>query len=246
MIRLLTYNICRGGIGRERSIAEVIRASAADVVVLQEATRPDVVRDLAAVTGMSVWAAKHGYSLGFMSRIPIARHEWDQPRGSRHAFLEIVPEGMALRVFGVHLSAVHAAWTERRRVRELAALLRSINVHQSGFHVLAGDFNALAPGELLDTRALPYRLRALMWLSGGRVRWRTIQAVLDAQYVDAFRSRDADDSGLTFPTWAPHVRLDYVFVPVAFAARVPVCRVVRDDPSVKASDHFPLLAELDC
>ena len=34
---------------------------------------------------------------------------------SRHAFLEIHPSGVVdVPVFGVHLSAVHAAWTERR------------------------------------------------------------------------------------------------------------------------------------
>ena len=49
-----------------------------------------------------------------------------------------------------------------------------------------------APGELLDFSKLPARLRALVWLSGGRVRWRTIQGVLDAGYVDAFRALQPD------------------------------------------------------
>ena len=42
---------------------------------------------------------------------------------------------------------------------ELRALLRSIAQHQEGFHVLTGDFNTLAPGELLDFKKLPARLR---------------------------------------------------------------------------------------
>src|SRR5687768_18545671 len=41
-----------------------------------------------------------------------------------YAFVEVVPEGEKLRVFGVHLSAVLAAWTEQRRMLELRALLR--------------------------------------------------------------------------------------------------------------------------
>ena len=55
----------------------------------------------------------------------------------------------------MHLSAVHAAWTERRRLVELRALLNVIAAHQDGFHVLAGDFNTLAPGEDLDVARLP-------------------------------------------------------------------------------------------
>jgi exodeoxyribonuclease-3 len=182
-------------------------------------------------------------SLAFMSRVPIVHHEWHRPRASRHAFLEIVLAGDTVRLFGLHLSAVHAAWTERRRVLELRALLKSIEKHQHGFHLLAGDFNTLAPGELLDLRQLPHRLRALVWLSGGRIRWKTVQAVLDADYVDMFRSLNGADPGFTFPTWAPHVRLDYFFVPVGALHRITYCRVVNHPRVKEASDHLPLLAE---
>jgi exodeoxyribonuclease-3 len=143
------------------------------------------------------------------------------------------------------LSAVHAAWTERRRVRELRALLKSIERHQEGFHVLAGDFNTLAPGELLDFRQLPHRLRALVWLSGGAIRWRTIQIVLDARYVDGFRVHHPGVPGFTFPTWSPHVRLDYVFLPEPFADRLKSCEIVSGEDERHASDHMPLLAEID-
>jgi endonuclease/exonuclease/phosphatase family metal-dependent hydrolase len=151
-----------------------------------------------------------------------------------------------MRVYGVHLSAVHAAWTERRRTYELRALLAAIGRRRPGFHVLTGDFNTLAPGELLDVRSLPYRLRTLVWLSGGRVRWRTIQMVLEAGYSDAFRVRHPSEPGLTFPTWDPHVRLDYIFLPERDRERVRSCAVLLEAPrAAEASDHFPLLAEIE-
>jgi endonuclease/exonuclease/phosphatase family metal-dependent hydrolase len=139
---------------------------------------------------------------------------------------------------------VHAAWTERRRFYELRALLVAVQQHQVGPHALVGDFNTLAPGELLDFRKLPARLRALVWMSGGRIRWRTIQTVLDAGYTDAFRHLQPDVIGYTFPTWDPHVRLDYLFVPRAFVERVGCCQVLSGEPVREASDHLPLLAEL--
>jgi len=243
-LRLLSYNIRRGGAGREDALLEVIRQCDPDLVVFQEATRPDVIETLAAGAAMPLWAAMPRLSLGFMSRIPIAHHEWHHPRRSRHAFLEIVPEGMEFRVFGVHLSAVFAAWTETRRVIELRALLNSIKRHQEGLHALVGDFNTVSPGELLDFSVLPQKVRATVWLSGGRIRWRTIQVVRDSGYIDVFRALHPNDPGLTLPTTTPQVRLDYLFVPEPHLSRVASCEVVRAPRAGEASDHFPLLSEL--
>lgn len=244
MIRLLSYNIRRGGAGREDALQSVISSCAPDIVVFQEATVPAVVEKLSQGCAMPHWAALPRLSVGFMSRIPIAHYEWHRPRLSRHAFLEIVPEHMAFRVFGVHLSAVFAAWTERRRVMELQSLLNSIKRHQSGVHALVGDFNTVAPGELLDFAALPQKVRATVWLSGGQIRWRTVQVVRDGGYIDAFRALHPDDPGLTLPTTTPQVRLDYLFIPAGHLACVTRCEVVRSPEAQQASDHFPLLSEI--
>jgi exodeoxyribonuclease-3 len=241
--RLLTYNIRRGGGGRIDALAAVIKSCDPDLVLLQEATDPANVQRLAAATGMVEWRAFRAQSLGFLSRRRVVGSEWVRPPISRHAFVEVVPLP-GLRLFGVHLSAVHAAWTERRRVLELRALLRSVARHQDGFHVLAGDFNTIAPGDVFEAATLPLRVRPFVWLSGGRIRWRTIQTVLDAGYVDAYRTLHPNDPGLTLPTPTPHVRLDYVFVPEVHATRVTRCDVVRADTSAVASDHFPVVADL--
>ena len=243
-LRILSYNICRGGTGKEVQLAAVIAAAEPDIVVFQEATSPAVVEQLARKTGMAQWASARRESLGFMSREKVRHFEWHHPRFSRHAFLEIDPGPHEFRIFGVHLSALYSAWTERHRVIELRALLGAIQRHQHGFHVLAGDFNTLAPGDLLDFRKLPHRLRALVWLSGGRIRWRTIQLVLDAGYVDAYRVLHGGEVGYTFPTWAPHVRLDYLFTPSAFAGRIERCEIFRHPAAPAASDHLPLAADV--
>lgn len=246
MLRLLSYNIRYGGVGRESELAAVINASKPDLVVLQEATHPDVVESIAARTGMAVWGARRGYSSAFISKVPISEYKWHAPRGLRRAFLQIDPEGLDVRIFGVHLSAVHSNWTERRRLGELRQLLASVSPYKDIFHVVAGDFNTLAPGELLEHRRLPARLRFAAWATGGRVRYKTIQMMIDNGYVDGYRSIH-DDRGYTFPTWDPHVRLDFVFLPAEFADRLSACDVISHTPGAdiaKASDHFPLSANI--
>jgi endonuclease/exonuclease/phosphatase family metal-dependent hydrolase len=243
-MKLLSYNMCRGGAGREDANAETITACAPDLVVFQEATLPAIVERLSAQTSMPYWASRPRQSLAFISRLPIAHYEWHRPRVSRHAFLEIAPADMAVRIFGVHLSAVFAAWTEQRRTYELRAMLASITRHQQGFHALVGDFNTVAPGELLDFRSLPRKVRATVWLSGGQIRWRTIQIVLDGGYADVFRMLHPSDPGLTLPPANPQVRLDYMFVPTGDIDRVGRCDVVRGGSTARASDHLPLAAEI--
>jgi exodeoxyribonuclease-3 len=246
-LRLLSYNIRYGGAGREEPIAEAVRSCDPDLVVLQEATDPSVVARVAELAQMKVWGARPQYSMGYLSKLELAHHEWHRPRGARHPFLELVPAGTDFRVFGLHLTAVHSAWTEQQRVRELRALMSGITRHQEGFHVLVGDFNALSPGERLDVKRMPPRLRVLVWLSGGarRLKQAAIQTVLDGGYVDGFRALHPDDQGFTFPTWDPHVRLDYVFLPRKYGDRIASCEVLRTPSAVRAaSDHFPLLANI--
>ena len=244
-MRLLSYNIRFGGVGREQQIASVIRDCDPDLVILQEATRPAVVEEIANAAGMKHWGAKPGYSVAFLGRVAIRDYRWQELPRLERPFLQIALENSDTMIFGVHLSAIHSNWTERRRSRELRALLECIIDHRKGFHVLTGDFNTLAPGERLDMRRLPRRLRLLALVLGGRVRYTTIQMMLDEGYIDSYRLLCTDD-GFTFPTWDPHVRLDYVFVPADNLNRVAKCEVMDEVPLVReASDHFPLLSEID-
>ena len=64
--------------------------------------------------------------------------------------------------------------------------------------------------------------------------------VLEAGYVDAYRTLHPDLPGYTMPTWDPHVRLDYAFVPSSEAGRIVGCDVVRHADAVAASDHLPV------
>jgi endonuclease/exonuclease/phosphatase family metal-dependent hydrolase len=244
-LRLLSYNIRYGGVGREKALARVIASAEPELVVLEEATRPEVVRSLAESCGMPVWGAHLGESVAFLSRTPVASFEWQRVALAKRRYLEIVLGDGRTRIFGVHLSAIHSNVTERRRTVEVHGMLRQTVAARSHFHCFAGDFNTVAAADPFDIRALPMRLRALLWIGGGPIRWTAHAAMLAAGYADAYRLLHTD-SGHTFPTWEPHVRLDYVFVPASASNAVRRCEVMREAPGVReASDHFPLLAEIE-
>ena len=95
---------------------------------------------------------------------------------------------------------------------------------------------------------MPAWIRGMVWLSGRDIARSTIEMMKDDGYAEAWRTLHSDldnEPGYTFPVWNPHVRLDYVFTPAAYASRFSACEV-RTTPRVArtASDHFPLLVEL--
>jgi exodeoxyribonuclease III len=247
ILKLLSYNIRFGGLGRQDALAQVIRDKSPDLVVFQEAIHPEVVAELAQLTELPFWAARKGHSIGYISRKEISYHEWHYPVGARHSFLEIVPADSDARIFGLHLSARFSKWDERRRAREIWSLLQGIKRHQEGFHVLVGDFNTLAPGEILDINRMPAWIRALIWVSGRKLQRETIQLMLDNGYRDCYRTLHKEEHGYTFPTWDPHVRLDYCFIPNAFVDRLVACDVTATPAELirTASDHCPLQIQLE-
>jgi endonuclease/exonuclease/phosphatase family metal-dependent hydrolase len=253
-VRLLSYNIREGGVGRAEQIAEVIRAAGPDVVALQEARHPAVVERIAALAEFPFWGSRPLHSTGFLSRVPVIEHGWRQPPRTRHALLEVALGDGLPRVFVLHLRAWFSKWNEQRRARELRGLLDGIQEqlvrerHAFAFHVLAGDFNALAPGERFDPSPMPAWIRGMVWLSGRDIARSTIEMMRADGYADAWRTVHPDserEPGYTFPVWNPHVRLDYVFMPTAYATRVTACEVRRTPEVARtASDHYPLLVEL--
>jgi endonuclease/exonuclease/phosphatase family metal-dependent hydrolase len=253
-VRLLTYNIKEGGVGRADAIAEVISAARPDVVALQEARDPAVVERIAHVAGFPFWGSRRSHSTGFLSHVPVREHAWRHPPRTRHAVLEVSLADGFPRLFVLHLRAWFSNWTERQRARELRSLLDGIQQQLMqeqqafAFHVIAGDFNALAPGEQFDSSPMPAWIRAMVWLNGRDIARSTIETMRAHGYVDAWRAVHGnvrDEPGHTFPVWNPHVRLDYVFAPAAYASRFEACEVRRTPEQVRtASDHFPLLVEI--
>src|SRR5687768_11917170 len=107
--RLLTYNICVGGRGREALLATVIAAAAPDRVVLNEADDEEVVAGLAERLAMQVvWAhSRDGRPRNaLLTRWPVLAARSLHPRPLTRPVLavRVAPApGHSLTIFGVHL-----------------------------------------------------------------------------------------------------------------------------------------------
>ena len=185
MLRLMSYNIHFGGVGREERIAEVIKHVDPDIVMLQEATRTDVVERLSTADGICRHARVAAKLLrALLSRVESSQYEWHCRREMQRPFMEIKLAEPDM----THLwcSSESNAFESNRATANAGgprASRKSSKNIASGFHLLMGDFNTLAPGELLNMQKLPMRYRMLAMVLGGRVTYRTIQIMLDAGYT---------------------------------------------------------------
>ena len=244
-LRILSYNIRFGGRGRERAIAEVLRALNPDVAVLQEATDPAVIAAVAAVLDLRVVAADANASVAVIGRATTANVQRLPLRTGRTCVALDLPDH-GVRLYGVHLSAGLSRRGESRRLAETRQLLWIIDSQDGRIRsAIIGDLNAISPDDGLRTATLPLWIRILLQVDGG-IQTAVLAGLTGAGYVDAYRRLNPADAGPTMPAARPSVRLDYLLVDRELAPLVTRCEPETTAPSlVVASDHLPLVADLD-
>jgi endonuclease/exonuclease/phosphatase family metal-dependent hydrolase len=267
-VKVLTYNIhgwlAPDGTVNVDRVTQVIAASEADLVGLNEVFYPDhaqgrpALEQLAERLGMHIAfgptqpsdPTKHPpYGNALLSRWPIlayaAHHLAPVVSYGRRGLLEarvLPPGGPPLTVYVTHLD--HRA--EEIRVAQWAAAESWLLRERGRPHLLMGDFNALAPTDYAD-RDMRARLDAAQAERGWPpASFDLIARVLKAGYVDAFAAAgDGPSRGHTFPADIPDRRIDYIFLPEIMRASLRTCAPLACDGVRDASDHLPVLAELD-
>lgn len=258
-IRVVAYNVLNGGTGRADPLIEVVVAQrergGADVVVLAEASDPEVVERMGRRLGMEwiIGASDRGKggAVAVLTRGKVVRSVnhaavggEDMPRGLLEAAVEVA--GVELVVFGVHLHARATLADEAVRVKEVGAVLRAAERYRAAgkAHVLAGDFNANSPAQVIDLAECKKATREAAAGQGGVIPRQAVELIERAGYVDSLLAfdRKLGERETTFSTREPGQRVDYVF---AHGARVVSAWVEKDRLAQFASDHYPVGAEVE-
>ncbi len=256
----MTWNIKtggydRGGADRLDAIGRVVRAEAPDLLAVQELR--DAHRDggrrlrrLAGSAGLTPVLAPSffGQPVAVLARRPFLG-TWTARFALHHAAAAVtVATGAGpLTLVSTHLNP----FSPGRRLRE-ARWLTARFARQGRMVAVAGDLNALDPWtdhtDRLARLDAPYRHRHLD--PDGRADTRTIAHLVGAGFHDLWRRAGRGD-GLTAPTTAgggrefSGMRLDYLLATPVLADRIRDIRVVTDGETESASDHYPVVADLD-
>ena len=251
-MRVLTYNILDGGVGREPLIAEVLDAVQPDIAVLEEVYQNGLAERLADRLSLQT-AVVEGNStrhMAIFSRWPILEVHSHHPYPPvHHVILEATlghPTAGPLHAFGIHTIPLYSIGRELWRAWEVRTLLRRVRRVADQPCLVIGDFNAVAPHDPVrfETRSRAAALR--FWLHGnGKLRL-AVRQMQSAGFVDCYRAHHPDDAGYTLPPPDPGVRLDYIFASASLIGQLSRCDVVTGPAAVHdASDHYPLLAKFD-
>jgi exodeoxyribonuclease-3 len=259
-MRLMTYNVLTGGRdvdgpGRLALIAETIRSVEPDLLVLNECNGFELdgfrsLYRLEAELGMRgiLAQAQSGFHVAFFHRVGRVTEAHVLAREVHHAVLAVTLEvgGTTLRVIGAHLCPFGGD-ARLLEVQHLIRFLKQDNV------IIAGDLNALSPHDVAryqPERWLPRRRsRHVLAESGGRLDTRAISALEEAGLLDVLRQRGSAEPTVLTRLGAGHedyqARIDYVFATASAAARVTRAERVHGGHVEAASDHYPLLVDLE-
>ena len=249
-LRVVTYNIYLGSPDRLEPIYQVLTAVNGDLVALTEADDPEVVAELASRLGLHhVWARGSGNRhIATLSRYPIAEwHIYNTPPLTQAALeTTIDAPGGPLTLYNVHFLPFLLLPFEMRRWQAVGKLLEVIGRQKPGRHLIAGDLNAIAPGDRVLQDRNPPRMRRVMLLQLRLVFRLAVPRLLKAGYVDCFRALHPAEHGFTWYPGNPTTRYDYILADSDMASRLQRCWVVDNVPDlVEASDHMPLVAEFE-
>jgi exodeoxyribonuclease-3 len=249
-MRVMTWNIRNGGRGRLDAIAAVIHRERPEVLALQELrglepSFPDRVGMTAHVAG-SVF----GQPVAVLVRPPLRIAGARTVRWRLHhaaAVARVDTERGRLTVVSTHLNPF-SPYRRMREARWLAARYASTRRPV----LLAGDLNSLDPDSdhTAEMARLDDRYRRRHLASDGTVDTRAIAAFTGGGFTDLWAAVGHGE-GFTAPTSQgggaefSGMRLDYLMASGPLAARATRARVVRGGEAEYASDHYPVLADLD-
>jgi endonuclease/exonuclease/phosphatase family metal-dependent hydrolase len=253
-MRILSYTILDGGTRRTAALYSVIQSQSPDVVGLVEAEDPAVVEDLAGRLEMDFVLGMGNYKASaILSRHPIRESINHAPLHGEltKSLLEatVVDAGGDEWKLGVlHLHAQALEVDEVVREREIEIVLKVFEPDRTAGrgHLLMGDFNSNAPGQVIDPAKCKPSTREAWKKNGGAIPRRVVQRMLDAAYVDTFaaiKPERAFTSG-SFSTEFPGQRVDYIFAHSIDPRRIKRAAIVFDGDAGEASDHFPVGVEI--
>jgi endonuclease/exonuclease/phosphatase family metal-dependent hydrolase len=240
-LKLMSWNIQEGGgEGRLDAIAALIGAQKPDCVALLEV---DSLRNADALASELRMALTYGEAncpsaVAWLTvQPPIKAENHRLPQLAKTLLeIELDWDHAPLRLFATHLGS---RWDIPQPADEVVTILQVLEHSRRDRHILAGDLNALRPGDPVGTPATGETRSGDAADDAPRL---AIRRILEAGYVDCFRHLHPRRRGFTYPSQSAWLRLDYIFASPGLTPYLDGCDVIDTRLACRASDHLPVVA----
>jgi len=251
----MSYNIWNGAVDRLESIVSIVNTENPDILVVNEANgfeedNNKILNQFAIETGfpfyhMELCGDGDSYHAAVFSKYPLKKIDTVHPLTRAGILAVIDTEFGELAVFGTHLSPESEEW----RLKEAALIIKSLQQYPN--RIVVGDLNSLSPQdnypESLIEHFHPGQIRK--FTVDGKVRFDVIKTFLNSGLNDpaVLSGRQAD---ITAPTALnrhsehSNMRLDYILLSDSLVKNDVIYRVIKNELTEHASDHFPVIVEI--
>lgn len=154
----------------------------------------------------------------------------------------LLPDQQSFTVYQTHLDYSE----EEARLVEMRTLHTWTSRDRNRPHVVMGDFNAVSVWDFVGKE------EQLCGLShhnsndlGGEQGPRVVARMEKAGYSDVYARFGQPGQQSYIPSHDPAIRIDYIFVSQPLIAHVSNCEIWQEAPGAEASDHRPIIADIE-
>jgi exodeoxyribonuclease III len=253
-MKLMTYNILNGGQERLPLIIEVIKKETPDYLTINEANtfaadNNKKIRQVAAQTGFPYYdialSGEYDYHVAVFSKFPLKNIHKLQPLMRACLITQIDTPLGELSIASLHLTPYY----EDLRLPEIDLIVS----YQKQFknRILMGDMNSLSKYDDYDAEMIKgfNEMQLKKFTSNGQFRFDAIDKIMSTGYCDSTMELKKNKE-YTAPTsineYSAHtnMRLDYIFISESLKSHLKSYTVIKNGLTEKASDHYPIMVEL--
>ena len=250
----MTYNILNGGEAGLDLVIDIVKKESPDYLTINEANafsdkNNKLLKEFADRTGFKYYelgiSGEYDYHVAALSRYPLKHVQKPQPL-MRACVISLIETALGkISVASLHLTP----YTEDLRLPEMDLILSYQRTFKN--KILMGDMNSLSPNDDYnpDIVASFNDIQTKKFTTDGKLRFDVIGKILSNGYIDSavkLRKNKERTAPTAINEFSAHsdMRLDYVFISESLAPYLLEYKVVKNDRTEKASDHYPVIVEL--
>ena len=254
-MKLMSYNILDGAVNTLSQIIDVVNSEAPDYLTLNEANtfandNSKILKEFAHATGFPYFeialSGEMDYHVAVFSKYPFIKIDKLQPLARACIVAKIESPIGRISIASLHLTP----YSEDLRHPEIDKILEFQKSEEN--RILMGDMNSLSKNDNYNVEIVKnFNVeQTKKFTTDGVLRFDAIDKIMSVGYFDsAFELGENHET--TVPTKSNQdpahkfMRLDYIFVSKPLVERLKSYKVIKNELTDIASDHYPITLNLN-